>query len=533
MSSQVEQMESHMPEVKMEEPLACGDCGFRTPSEEILRQHNCRKTQTEDKPYKCDQCDYSAAWKKLLRKHKRKHTKPYMCGECGYRTHCKGGLVRHMGTHTGEKFKCNECDFCTPEKCQLNRHQANHAIERKRIQEETLRLSRSQNLQKKIDTITIAIPKQQKQKEEHLVCGGCGYRSRYEEVLRKHYCKKPQYRFDHCDYSTMLKNFWDEHQAEHINGDKFIISEETFHGKLRKTDSTLQVEQGTSQIEQGTSHMQAKRKIVDEPLVCSVCGYSTRYEEILRRHNCKKPPQAPQTPRKKRWKIPMVYCDYPVPQLDSYQKQSTSQLVHCHEQNTPQLDSHHKQSTPSKQTKEKLYMCGKCGYEASYEEILFQHKCKERHDSTNQDNSAAQKSQSDTHQTKRTGNEKPYVCGKCGYSTRYEKALSRHKRTHAGKPYKCNQCDYSAARKSQLDRHQAKHTKEKPYMCEETFDGEDGHQAIHTKEEPYMSEETFDGGFRMADSDSASYVKQEQPDDTVHVWEVVDQLVLSETREST
>ncbi|XP_019630339.1 PREDICTED: zinc finger protein 91-like [Branchiostoma belcheri] len=432
MSSQVEQMESHMPEVKMEEPLACGDCGFRTPSEEILRQHNCRKTQTEEKLYKCDQCDYSAEWKKLLRKHKRKHTKPYMCGECGYRTHCKGGLVRHMGTHTGEKFKCNECDFCTPEKCQLNRHQANHAIERKRIQEETLRLSRSQNLQKKIDTITIAIPKQQKQKEEHLVCGGCGYRSRYEEVLRKHYCKKPQYRFDHCDYSTMLKNFWDEHQAEHINGDKFIISEETFHGKLRKTDSTLQVEQGTS-------HMQAKCKIVDEPLVCSVCGYSTRYEEILRRHNCKKPPQAPQTPRKKRWKIPMVYCDYPVPQLDMYshQKQSKSQLDHCH-----------KQSTPPKQTKEKLYMCGK-------------------------------------------------------------------------------------SRKSQLDRHQAKHTKEEPYLCEETSDAEDGHQAIHTKEEPYMSEETFDGGFRMADSDSASYVKQEKPDDTVHVWEVVDQLVLSETREST
>ncbi|XP_035665635.1 zinc finger protein 37 homolog [Branchiostoma floridae] len=106
-SSQLERVDSRMPEVNTEKPFMCGECGFRTAKKSHLSRH--MRTHTGEKPYKCDQCDYSAARKSHLDRHLTKHTedhlrehaqeKPYMCDKCGYSAATKDELSVHIKTH--------------------------------------------------------------------------------------------------------------------------------------------------------------------------------------------------------------------------------------------------------------------------------------------------------------------------------------------------------------------------------------------------------------------------------------------------
>ncbi|XP_035685292.1 zinc finger protein 135-like [Branchiostoma floridae] len=61
---------------------------------------------TGDKPFRCDQCDYSARCKSHLDEHLYTHSgeKPYQCSHCDHRTAYKSALARHMRRkHAGEK----------------------------------------------------------------------------------------------------------------------------------------------------------------------------------------------------------------------------------------------------------------------------------------------------------------------------------------------------------------------------------------------------------------------------------------------
>ncbi|XP_078581293.1 uncharacterized protein LOC144864809 [Branchiostoma floridae x Branchiostoma japonicum] len=166
-------------------------------------------------------------------------------------------------------------------------------------------------------------------------------------------------------------------------------------------------------------------------------------------------------------------CDVNFPQLDNT---STSQV----QESIGDMGRH-----VVKQTGEKPYMCGDCGYGTAKKSHLSQHmrthtgekpyKCDQC------DYSASGKSALNQHLAKHTG-EKPYMCGECGYRTAYKSDLSKHMRIHTGeKPYNCDQCDYSAAGKSALNQHLAKHTGEKPYMC-----GECGYRTAYKYDLSYI-----------------------------------------------
>nr|XP_020017511.1 zinc finger protein 8 [Castor canadensis] len=95
----------------------CDDRGCPKASNQAVHVTELRKSQVQDKPYKCTDCGKSFNHNAHLTVHKRIHTgeRPYMCTECGKAFSQNSSLVQHERIHTGDKpYKCAECgkSFC-------------------------------------------------------------------------------------------------------------------------------------------------------------------------------------------------------------------------------------------------------------------------------------------------------------------------------------------------------------------------------------------------------------------------------------
>merc|ERR1712098_838618 len=69
---------------------------------------------TDDKPYKCEQCDYQTKYKCDLNKHvgaKHKGVK-YPCHQCHYQANRADNLQQHIKSkHKGIKYPCQLCEY--------------------------------------------------------------------------------------------------------------------------------------------------------------------------------------------------------------------------------------------------------------------------------------------------------------------------------------------------------------------------------------------------------------------------------------
>ncbi|XP_029341234.1 zinc finger protein 431-like [Acyrthosiphon pisum] len=79
-----------------------------------------KKTQSREKPHKCDFCEQRFSYPSHLKSHTMKHTgeRPFECDTCGKRYVRNCHLKRHMNTHT--RKSTYKCDICSKKFCYKN-----------------------------------------------------------------------------------------------------------------------------------------------------------------------------------------------------------------------------------------------------------------------------------------------------------------------------------------------------------------------------------------------------------------------------
>ena len=102
----------------------CSKCDYKARQKLSLDAHFMK--HSEEKPFKCDICDFATTSKEYLHLHKKAaHSidKPYKCKSCEKSFIKEQCLIRHIRTHTGEKpYKCDACPFKAAQKIEVNQH---------------------------------------------------------------------------------------------------------------------------------------------------------------------------------------------------------------------------------------------------------------------------------------------------------------------------------------------------------------------------------------------------------------------------
>ena len=98
-----------------EKPFSCNQCNFSRTTASYLKIHI--RTHSGGKPFMCDQCDYSSTQAQHLKTHILTHTgaRPFTCNQCSYSCNRSDSMKRHMLSHTGEMpFACKQRNYsCT------------------------------------------------------------------------------------------------------------------------------------------------------------------------------------------------------------------------------------------------------------------------------------------------------------------------------------------------------------------------------------------------------------------------------------
>ena len=102
-----------------EKPFSCNQCNFSRTTASYLKIHI--RTHSGGKPFMCDQCDYSSTQAQHLKTHILTHTgaRPFTCNQCSYSCNRSDSMKRHMLSHTG---------FCL-QAMQLLLHKVNSAYD--------------------------------------------------------------------------------------------------------------------------------------------------------------------------------------------------------------------------------------------------------------------------------------------------------------------------------------------------------------------------------------------------------------------
>ena len=102
-------------------------------AKELVKLGWAQTTKSEEKLFKCSQCDKEFNQNADFERHEREHTgeKPFPCSKCDKEFSQNADLERHECEHTGEKpFPCSKCDKEFSQNADLERHEREHTGEK-------------------------------------------------------------------------------------------------------------------------------------------------------------------------------------------------------------------------------------------------------------------------------------------------------------------------------------------------------------------------------------------------------------------
>ena len=118
-------LDCHFLKHSEEKPFKCDICEFSAGSKGYLHLHK-KAAHSIDKPYKCKSCEKSFIKEQFLIRHIRRHTgeKPYKCDACPYKAACKGDVKIHKKyKHSNERpHQCQFCSYASVQLRELKRH---------------------------------------------------------------------------------------------------------------------------------------------------------------------------------------------------------------------------------------------------------------------------------------------------------------------------------------------------------------------------------------------------------------------------
>ena len=187
-----------------------------------------RPPKVREKPEKsckfsCSQCDFVAAAKRPLQRHRREMheaSKLFHCEACEY-TGTRAGLYAHREVHTNQRMYCDLCSYNTLKRVHFVNHKKYVHFQGERIACDLCDFT----CKKEKD---LRYHRERKHEGKCFVCDKCEYTSKYLHRLRDHIKgvhEDNKYRCSKCEYTTIHKSVLLTHtKVEHENRKKNLCT---------------------------------------------------------------------------------------------------------------------------------------------------------------------------------------------------------------------------------------------------------------------------------------------------------------------
>ncbi|KAL0809435.1 hypothetical protein ABMA28_011614 [Loxostege sticticalis] len=443
-------------------------------TENVMEDAPRRKKHKLPAKFKCDQCEYTTAYRNCLKLHVIGHDgrKAFSCNDCDYTTKYPTALNRHMlvkhqsnGNQPATMYRCDECDYTTFYKWNLNAHNHKH------------------------------------KNEKQYKCPQCDYSTAFKQHYNKHYKRHSKddnnmvYKCDQCPFVTRF----DGHITRHLAKIHNIVSDKA--NKCDFCDFSTKVNWRL------TIHKTRSKQ--EELLKCSYCGFETFYMCQSKMHRklhfreLYKDTSKNFTQQKDRQEnendTSQVGTDEKseeIEQSDSLKESESNEKTEKYILD-PKCEQWNYICVLESDDKDRPFKCVVCDYTARFKASVQRHY-QRRHTGpqdrpykcVNCDFSTKTKDQIGLH-NKRSQSNKIIKCTQCTFSTKYKCQFAMHTKTHydqkcpncdfkcrnkyemqkhftiihLGDGLKCQYCDFQATRKESLLSHESIHTGEKPFKC--------------------------------------------------------------------